>query len=368
MGLTIAALLGLARANALANPPATSPSTKPHADAENPTAQWQVMPKLPSRPINKVVHFTESNGVLTADWPILASGPVDGRFSLTDLPGEARIQCFTGRRMAVAPAPMFEYYDLSQPGVCRHLQVLNPQSGLQVVQDYETDARYESVSLIENLNDSEPVTLRVQILDGGQQSVGLAFPAHTLAELRQDYPNEFEKYLRPMFRQFHQEGTVFAVEDKIAWQVMAEDWQPPADLAGRVKPLVQQLDAPDFSQRQQAQDTLHELGQPAALFLHAQPSNSWSSEQKARVHKFLAEYFVLTEAQATKLGADVDFLLDCLASDDADLRSATLRHLEHLLGRKIEYKLDEPPADRMTAIEQLRRQLTIQPSTREAAK
>jgi hypothetical protein len=362
----MAALLGLDCAAGPPNAPTTGPATKPSAD-QNPTAQWQLLPELPSRPISKVVHFTEANGVLTANWPILSSGPVDGRFALTDLPGEARIQTIVGRRFTIA-APMFEYYDVSQPGILRHLQVLNPQMSLHVIQDCETDTRYESVSLVENLTDPEPVTLRVQILENGQQSVGLALPAKTLADLRQLYPNEFEKYLRPMFRQFHQEGTVFAVEDKIAWQVMADDWQPPAALAARVNPLVAQLDAPDFAERQQAQDALHELGQPAALLLHAEPSKGWSSEQKARVHKFLAEYFVLTDPQAAKLGNDVDFLLDCLVSDDDGLRAATLRRLQRVLGREIEYKLDLPAADRMTAIEQLRRQLTISPTTREASK
>jgi hypothetical protein len=239
---------------------------------------------------------------------------------------------------------------------------------LQVVQDCESETRYESISLIENLNDAEPVTLRVQVLEGGQQVLSQAYPAHSLPELRQRFPNAFEKYLRPMFREFHQEGTVFAVEDKIAWQVMAGDWEPPADLAAKVQPLVDQLNAADYSRRQQAQESLRQIGQHAALLLHSAQSKNWTAEQKARIHKFLAEYFVLTDAQAGKLGSDLDFLLDCLASDDRELCAATLNHLQRLLARKIEYKVDLPPADRMAAIEQLRRELTIHPTTREAMK
>jgi hypothetical protein len=331
-------------------------------------AQWKLLPVLPARPIGKVVHFTETQGILTADWPMLENGPLDGRFALTDLPGEARIQTFATRRSPIGGAPMFEYYDLSPDGGCHHLQVLNAEMNLQVAQDYESATRFETISLIENLNEADPITLRVQVTDSGQQMLNLAFTAKTLPELREKNPIEFEKYLRPMFRQFHQEEAVFAVEDKIAWQVMADDWQPLSDLARKIEPLIDQLNAPDFSSRAQAQESLRQVGQPAALYLRSIHSPNWTAEQKARVHKFQAEYFILTDDQVAKLSSDVDFLLDCLASDDAALRTATLTHLQHVLGRKIEYKLDQPRDDRMTSVEALRRQLTIHATTRDAQK
>ena len=72
---------------------------------------------------------------------------------------------------------------------------------------------------------------------------------------------------------------------------------------------------------------MHSLGEPAALFLHAANRRGWTPEQTARIDHFLSEYFTLSDEQAKKLGRDVDFLLDCLASDDPDLRAAALDQL-----------------------------------------
>ena len=193
--------------------------------------------------------------------------------------------------------------------------------------------------------------------------MNLVFSAPTLDILRHEHPDEFEQYLRPMFRQFHQEQSVFWMDNRIDWQVLADDFQPPPGLPARVSTVIAQLNSADFAQRQQAQKTLHSLGEPAALFLHAADRQGWTPEQIARIDHFLAEYFILSDEQAKKMGHDVDFLLDCLASDDPDLRAAALNRLDRVLGRKIEYKLDQPPADRILAIEQLRRQLASRLNT-----
>ena len=360
-------ILGLACAIAVADAPATVPSTKPSADKDDPTVGWNLLPQLPARPINKVVHFAVVQGILTADWPILDSGPVNGHFNLTGLPGAARIQCIVSRKPPFYAAPMFEYYNLTSEGVCPHLQVLSLPLKLQVIQDYETATRFETTSLLESLDQADAYTLRVQVTENSQQKLNLVFSAPTLAALRDQHPLEFEKYLRPLFAQYQQEDAILAGEDKIGWQVMAGDWQQPPDLAARVQPLVDQLNSADYSQRAQAQASLHELGEPAALYLHFTDPKQWTAEQFARIHKFLTEYFVLTDDQAAKLGGDPNFLLNCLESDDAALRAAALKHLERVLGRKIEYKLDQPRDDRMTAVEQLRREIISRATTRSAA-
>jgi hypothetical protein len=319
------------------------------------------LPQLPPRSITQVIHFYVSQGLLSADWPMLAGGPVEGRFSVTGLPGLAKIACLGAQRPTPHMAPMFEYWDFTQPDqITRHLQVLSSSEHLTVVQDSDNDndTYYKSVSIVENLWESEPITFRVQIRENGQEKIGLALSAATLSELRYRYPFECEEYLRPMMREFQQEAAVFSVDDRIAWQVMASDWIIPPDLAQRVQPLVEQLNSSDFSQREQAQASLHQIGEPAALFLHFADRKGWSAEQSARIRKFLAEFFVLTDDQVSKLTRNVDFLLDCLVNDDPALRAAALKHLDRVLGRQIEYKLDQPLEDRLQAVERLRRQLT----------
>jgi hypothetical protein len=321
---------------------------------------WQKLPLLPARKISDVVRFSEEQGLLVADWPMLRNGPVTGRIPISDLPGVAKIQCLSSLKFPQALSPMFEYYDLTQPDfVCRHLQVLNMADRLTVVQDSESIDRYESVSLLEIIGqtDDAPITLRVQIMQDGKPSVNLVFSAATLGILRHEHPTEFEHFLRPMFRDFHQERTVFWMDDRIDWQVLADEWHAPPDLAERVWKVLDQLKAGDFAQRQQAQKALHDLGEPAALFLHASNRDQWTPEQTARIDQFLQEYFILGDQQATKLGSDVNFLLDCLTSDDADLRAAALARLDRVLGRKIDFTLDQSPADRNLAVEKLRRQL-----------
>jgi len=323
------------------------------------TAPWQQFPLLDKRSISQVVRFSELDGLLIADWPILESGPVSGRIQLTDLPGAAIIQTMTGRQNNLI-YPMFEYYELvKSDAACRHLQVLSNATHRQVVGDVETVNGSESISLLENLDhtDVEPVTLRAQKIEGSEQELNVVVTAATLADLRRQHPLEFEQYLRPLFNEFHQAQPIFAVEDKMAWQVMADGWKAPADLAGRVLPLIAQLNADNYSEREKAQNALRQIGEPAALFLAVQDRSRWTDEQKARVGKLLAEFFPLAPDQVKTLGRDVNFLLDCLASEDADLRAATLNRLSRIVGRQITLDLNQPLAQRLAAIAQLRREL-----------
>jgi hypothetical protein len=380
IGVLLAAVGAGGGAAAAQTPPATVPTTSPDSDAaqliagtERAIAQWDALPQLPACPINQVVHFSEEQGILTADWPILHNGPTEGRVSLTDLPGHAVIKCIVSHRLGIF-SPMFEYYELSLPAaVCRHLQIVNNITHLQVVQDIESVDhgvnRFESISLLESMDgsDAPPVTLRVQVIQGTQPELSLVLSAPTLPDLRREHPYEFEKYLRPLFRQFGQDEAIFAVENRIAWQVMSDDWRAPPGLAERLKSLVAQLNSSEFAQRQSAQESLRRIGEPAALMLRSADRRGWTAEQNSRVNKLLAEFFPLSDDQAKKLGQDINFLLDCLTSDDPALRAATLAHLDRLLGRKIEFNLDRPPDDRLTAVGALRRQLTPQAATRDSS-
>jgi hypothetical protein len=379
--LTIFALFGLAFLCVTAGAADTRPSPPGSddedvaADTNRAVAQWRQYPLLPMRSISQVVQFTETQGLLAADWPILASGPVNGRVPLSDLPGDAIILSHSIPRQRIPGWPMFEYYEVSGSNpVSRHLQVLNTPVQLQVVQDIQQKigpvTELTTISLIETLDatDIEPITLRVQTIRGSQAVVNQAISAATLPAMRREHPREFEEYLRPLFREFHQDQAVFGVEGQVAWQVMADVWQSPPDLPGKIAPLIAQLDAVEYSDRARAQAALRKMGEPAALYLASADRRNWSAEQRARTDKLLAEFFPLSTQQAKALGTDVNFLLDCLDSDDADLRAATLKHLNRALGREVRLNLDEPAAERFAAIAQLRKELGGSATTRDSNK
>jgi hypothetical protein len=129
--------------------------------------------------------------------------------------------------------------------------------------------------------------------------------------------------------------------------------------------LLAQLNSPNYTQRHQAQQALANLGEPAALYLRTADRTGWTAEQKSRINKFLSDFFPLSDDQVAQLGSDVNFLLDCLASDDPALRTATIQHLQKLTGRNIEIDLDQPMLQRLTAITRLRRELIPQSTTRD---
>ena len=322
------------------------------------------LPLLPAKTISEVVRFSEEAGMLTIDWPMLHSGPVSGRVPLLDLPGQATIACRGSGQPGKLVYPMFEYWDLTQPDhLERHLQVFSSPTFLWVFQDTAGIHQYlETVSLHENIvpTDSPPVSLRVQIIDQLHPPRNILLEAQTLDELMLSHHEEFEKYLRPMFSMFHQENAVFMMDERINWQVLADDWRPPAGLAAKVNVIIIRFDSTEFAERQQAEKDLQALGEPAALFLRTADRQNWSAEQTARVNAFLAEYFVLTDEQAKDYANDKDFLLECLGSDDADVRAAAVKHLDSVLGRKIDYILAQRPAERSRSISALRQNSTQQ--------
>lgn len=380
-------LLSLACVCGAADAPATRPNDAASnlskalddalfGDARMVIGQWRKQyPLLPKRPIAQVIHFSKIDEMLAVDWPIADSGPVAGRVPLTDLPGDSVVQFHWSRRERGLVSSSFEYYEMSEAGpILRHLQVLTLPQRVQVALDTVTIDRGaeidSTISLIENLDhsDSEPITLRVQTLEDGKQAINIALSAPTLTDLEAQHPREFEKYLRPLLREFRQDQPVLAVEDKVAWQVMADDWRPPPGLRSRLEPLIAQLNADPYADRERAQSALIQIGEPAALFLLSADRRTWMPEQKARTDKLLAEFFPLAPDQARVLGRDVNFLLDCLSSDDPDLRAATLKHLDRVLGRDVRFNSDQPTAGRLAAIAELREQLAPSATTGDSSK
>jgi hypothetical protein len=62
----------------------------------------------------------------------------------------------------------------------------------------------------------------------------------------------------------------------------------------------------------------------------------------------------------------VNFLLDCLESDDPALRWAAMRHLRKAVGHAVVFDVNQPAGARAAAVDRLREQLA--PATRPATR
>jgi hypothetical protein len=332
------------------------------------TAKWSTYSLISPRPIQDVIAFSFDGGHLVADSKLDWDGQYH-RVQLTGFPGEATIFIQPGKTNGTCFAN-FEYYDYSDPHlVSRHLQSLPGPTSVQIDEDLQYTDRIQFVALI---SDQDKITLRVQVTPDDElpplvsdpatrpavESLNLVDVAANFAELRQEHPADVDRYIRPMFRDFHQEREIFAVDEKSAWQVMANTFSAPPDLAKRVDAIVARVGDDSYSIRTSASNDLVALGEPAALYLMANNLRLLNPEQRARVEEFLSTYHPLTPEQVAQDRRDVNFLLDCLDSDNADLRTATLREISQTVGHAVDFDIAMPADSRSAAIDRLRSELT----------
>ena len=310
--------------------------------------------------VAQILHFSVANGRLLLDSPLPLADGAPRMIPLTDIPGNAifRIPLSHGYKFI-----SFETYDFSDPTLlARHLQVLLEPLNLQVAYDIDYgDDRAQTVTLMQKADPraSDQVTLRVQTtLETSPEAGGaLQLSAASFIALRGEHPVEFEQYVRPAFRALGQDPIVFGVDERVAWQVLSDTWKPSGDIASKVTAVLGQLNADDYATRAAAEKQLSSLGEPAALYLMSIDRSTLTPEQRARCDKFLAAYRPLPDQEARNFGANVNFLLDCLYSDNAAIRRGALEHLARAVGHEVKFDADQSPADRIAAIRKLREQL-----------
>jgi hypothetical protein len=238
---------------------------------------------------------------------------------------------------------------------------------LIVARDAESDNSMSSVQLIQDpppapgaaAEQPQPVRLLVHYsnLAGDQREIDLKLEADSFLELRRQYPREVDVYLRPIIRDFAQEAAVFAVDPKIAWQVLGQEFKPDDELRRRIDTLLAQLDADDFRQRQNALDQLNQIGTPAAMVLARLDRTRLSEQQASMVETFLAEYAPVPADQVAKLRNDLSFLLDVLFVEDESLRALAVEQIRRVTGKAISLQAKDNPESRAIAIARLREQL-----------
>ena len=127
--------------------------------------------------------------------------------------------------------------------------------------------------------------------------------------------------------------------------------------------LIKKLDAENFQDREAASKALEALGQPAALAVRRMDRSGFTEEQIGRIDAFLAHFKPTNDVDAKRLRKDRDFLLDCLFSDDEQIRRLAHAELEKVVGRPVEINLTAAPEQRLETIQRLRASIGAVPST-----
>lgn len=187
--------------------------------------------------------------------------------------------------------------------------------------------------------------------------IDLKLSADSLVDLRRRYPADVALYLEPIFRSLGQERVLAQVDPHVAWQVFAPLYTPDDKLLAHVRQLVRQLDADAFADRESAARQLASLGAPAALALRSLGTSGLSPEQLTRVEALLSPWQTLADEQAIRLRSDPFFLLDCLYSDDLQIRTWAHAELDRVLARRIPFDLSAPDDTRRQAVRKLRSEL-----------
>ncbi len=344
-------------AHSLLARPTTAPATQ-EVDAEKKKERVALEGELLGMPwkhvdsLTEVFQFQVTDGRLSVK-PILRNTGSDVRLFVPHMRGALiyhtnTINLPSGKIEALA----FRQIDLTPPGSAEVMTTISDSNGQVVIARDEqlTDEATASVQVIQDgpnaTNDiaASPVRVFIRRDTPGQPPVDLKFEGRSITQLCIDHRAELSKYVRPIFRELHQEASIFTPDARSAWQVFAaEATIEPAD-AARINKLAGQLDADDFQQRNDALTKLQEMGEPAALLLMRVDRLKLSEERRSSVDTVLAPFLPLDPATAESLGKDKLFLLDCLGSDDEKIRAIAWRHLQELTKTTVAFNpaADEP--------------------------
>jgi len=297
---------------------------------------------LGRRSVSDVISFTCTNGKIQAVSKLSAPSGVECAVLIKGMPGLATFLDGVPHKQAADPTHYirFHYLDPSNPGVTlirTDVDYMPDHLNISQFRELADDAIW-SVQIAQSSADGPQVLniyIQDQRADPAAQSRRLT--GATLTDLAQDNPADIDAYVRPIFRTLNQEPAVFVAPPQAAYQALADLWQPDAKLAADTEAAVAGMAADAFADREVALARLHELGEPAALYLMRAGSKSWNTEQRMRVDLFLGSYRPLTDEDAQRLGRQPDFLLDALYNSDALLRKLAIRRLNEINGGPVDF-------------------------------
>lgn len=301
------------------------------------------------------------------------------RIIVSDLPGTCMVAVERDKSSDSDKRPLrsiqFQRYDHGEADIILREASFSAIPGrVSIAFSWQRPLRSRVVQLIESVpllidpeNPQVPeVALYVQEFSGPedqeQESTRLHLTASDLAALSREHPREVDEYLRPALRQLGIESLV-AVDERVAWQVFADQWTPDEQTTQTVNEILPLLNSSDYRQREAATGQLQRLGVEGALALLHIDRTGLSEEQKTRIDSVISAYQTLSPDEVRKLREDVGFLLDCLLIDNPRLRHAALKQLRRVAGRPVEYDEKADASRRSDQVARLREQLLPPPAS-----
>jgi len=351
-------------------------------------------PTLPARDIQEIMQLKMDGSALALSTPLTDpkhdmggfriaceqfKGPTFASVSQIGVPmafGAAGKQAAKAGAAPNAPAPRifcFTSYELPNPDELITLQIQSYGDRLQIDRSSRSGAGgFRRVMLVQQRSTAagaaaqgqSPVQLSVN--EFGENVPGgiprnFSMQAADFQTLLREHGRETEEYIRPLFRQLGQESAL-APDGRVAWQVLADHWQPNAELAEKVRQLLPTLNDVDFHARDKALAQLESMGMPGAAVLLHLDRLGLSPEQNLLIDRTLAPFAQLSPRDATRLRSDTDFLMDCLYVSNAEVRAAALDRLKQVTGKELSFDLEAPESARPAAVSELRKQLADKPA------
>lgn len=320
---------------------------------------------LPS--LSSLVRFVIRDQALIA-YPNAQVKASYARLDVPETTGPITILFYAAAPGLQADPPNFRilHHDLSPKDLAQSITTIAMTGGrLTVTRDVESDDAQSSVQLIAAPpaaapdSDDPAVVLYLSRFNKrtNQSELNLRRAANTFRELCTKYPDETNRYLRPIFADYGQDVDVFSPGSRAAWQVMSEYFRPDDAQRKQVAELLAKLDAEEFQDRLAAQNQLKKLGQPAALVLMRIDRSTLSPQVRSSVDAILEPFVPLTAEEAGKSRDDVNFLLDALASEDPQLRGLVWNRLRELTQTTIDFDPNADATTRSQSLVKLRRAL-----------
>jgi hypothetical protein len=345
------------------------------------------LPKLSAKRIEEVFQVRQEGKRLVCVTPALDvvgtntryrlnvegfDGPTYIHTSLTDVsqpqfpfPAQGNAKQLPQPQPAQRPVRTFNLtsYEMPNADTLITTSVQSYPTSFQIDQTTQFNTDHSMIRLAEQRNAGLPDLGSIQLWviqssSSGRAPVSISVQEPDFATLLRNHPNEVETYVRPLMRQLGQEH-MFAPDWRMAWQVLADYWQPDDGVGKQVASVLPGLDDADFRRREQAVAELVQLDRAAAVVLRRMNRTGLSAEQNRLVDLTLAPYHQLSPREASRLRNDKNFLLDCLYSDDAAVRKAAIAQLRKVTARTdLAYEPEAPLADRAAAASKLRRELS----------
>jgi hypothetical protein len=196
-----------------------------------------------------------------------------------------------------------------------------------------------------------------------QQLVQASAPS--LAQLREQHPEEVRKYLGLMFTRLFGRNMLLPG----ATDVYSVFDQLPADPSSMqsVQRIIPQLAADDPSDREAASLNLAKLGAPGVLAVLRCGDSNLTAEQQGRLGAFLASERSWLPKPPEQMRSDPGFLLDAMEYPDQAVRAAAVAALQKIVAHPIDFDVTLAPSKTQVQLDKLRVQVHAELLKRDGA-